>query len=126
MDDNITNCYFLDTNGPDNGYGEPLTDSQMKQQNSFTGWDFTGETANGTSYLWIINAGEYPLLFYFDQTFLPYEFVGQGTAQEPYLIYNADDLGAIWQQANRYYKLDNNIDLTGIQIDAEFADRTAK
>jgi len=36
----IDNCYFLDTSGPDNGYGTPLTDAQMKQQSSFIGWDF--------------------------------------------------------------------------------------
>jgi hypothetical protein len=36
----ITHCYFLNTSGPSNGYGTPLTDTQMKQQNSFVGWDF--------------------------------------------------------------------------------------
>jgi hypothetical protein len=36
----ISNCYFLDTSGPDNGYGTPLTDGEMKQQATFTGWDF--------------------------------------------------------------------------------------
>ena len=39
----VTSCYFLDPNdggGPDNGYGEPLTDDEMKQQASFIGWDF--------------------------------------------------------------------------------------
>jgi len=48
----IRNCYFLDTSGPDNGYGTPLTDSQMRQQASFVGWDFIGETANGTDDIW--------------------------------------------------------------------------
>jgi hypothetical protein len=36
----ISSSYFLITSGPDNGYGTPLTDAQMKQQNSFVGWDF--------------------------------------------------------------------------------------
>jgi len=39
----VTSCYFLDPNdggGPDNGYGEPLMDAEMKQQASFFGWDF--------------------------------------------------------------------------------------
>jgi hypothetical protein len=36
----ISSCYFLVTSGPDNGYGESLTDAQMKQQSSFVGWDF--------------------------------------------------------------------------------------
>jgi parallel beta-helix repeat protein len=38
--DLITNSYFLVTGGPDNGYGEPLTDEQMKQQVRFHCWDF--------------------------------------------------------------------------------------
>ncbi|MGA2171682.1 MAG: GLUG motif-containing protein [Sedimentisphaerales bacterium] len=36
----ISNCYFLITSGPNNGYGVPLTDEQMRQQASFVGWDF--------------------------------------------------------------------------------------
>jgi len=36
----ITNCYFLVTSAPDNGYGTALTDSQMKQQAGYAGWNF--------------------------------------------------------------------------------------
>ena len=36
----ISSSYFLVTAGPNNGYGTPLTDSQIKQQASFVGWDF--------------------------------------------------------------------------------------
>ena len=39
----ILDCYFLidtDGGGPDNGFGVPLLDVQMKQQASFVGWDF--------------------------------------------------------------------------------------
>jgi hypothetical protein len=39
-DGGISSSYFLVTNGPANGFGTPLTDAQMKQQTSFTGWDF--------------------------------------------------------------------------------------
>ena len=50
----IINSYFLDVNGPANGnnLGTSLTDTQMKQQASFVGWDFVGETANGTEDIW--------------------------------------------------------------------------
>jgi len=59
----ISSCYFLITSGPANGYGQPLTDAQMKQQGSFVGWDFIGETANGTEDIWIICEGiGYPKL----------------------------------------------------------------
>ncbi len=62
----IINGYFLDVNGPDNGngLGTPLTDAQMKQQSSFVGWDFVGETINGTEDAWRMceNSVRYPLL----------------------------------------------------------------
>jgi hypothetical protein len=36
-----SDCYFLDIAGPDNGIGTPLTDAQMKLQESYVSWDFT-------------------------------------------------------------------------------------
>jgi hypothetical protein len=60
----ISGCYFLITSGPNNGYGTPLTDAQMKQQISFVGWDFTNETANGTNDYWrmCVDGVDYPHL----------------------------------------------------------------
>jgi hypothetical protein len=59
----INSCYFLDTSGPDNGYGEPLTDPNMRKQASFAGWDFVGETINGTEDIWwILENITYPKL----------------------------------------------------------------
>jgi len=61
-----TGCYFLGTgngDGHDNGTGVALTDEQMKQKASFAGWDFLGETANGTEDIWTICEGkDYPRL----------------------------------------------------------------
>ncbi len=46
---------------PNNPYGIPLTDTQMKQQTSFINWDFVIETANGTDEIWTIKEGvKYP------------------------------------------------------------------
>ena len=36
----VFSSYFIETSGPDNGFGEPLSEAQMKQQESFQGWDF--------------------------------------------------------------------------------------
>jgi len=60
----ISHCYYLDTSGPDNGYGTPLPDEEMKQQGSFVGWDFTNETANGTNDYWrmCVDGVDYPRL----------------------------------------------------------------
>jgi len=54
------NSYFLDTAGPDNGYGEPLTDAQMKQQASFINWDFSYKDGDPAD--WFIQIEEYPIL----------------------------------------------------------------
>jgi hypothetical protein len=59
----INSSYFLITSAPDNNFGEPLTDEQMKQQTSFVGWDFVGETENGIQDIWkICNGTNYPKL----------------------------------------------------------------
>jgi sugar lactone lactonase YvrE len=50
----ISSCYFLNTSSPKNGYGIPLTSSQLKQKSSFFGWDFVGETKNGSDDIWMI------------------------------------------------------------------------
>ena len=65
-DGTINSCYFLVGSGPDNELGTPLTDEQMKQQSSFLGWDFVGETANGTEDIWrmCIDGVNYPLLWW--------------------------------------------------------------
>jgi len=54
----IIDCYFLappDNDVPVNRYGSPLTNEQMKQQDSFVGWDFND--------IWMICEGvDYPRL----------------------------------------------------------------
>jgi hypothetical protein len=46
------------------GGGTGRTTAQMQTQSTFTsaGWDFTGETANGTNEYWQMPSGSYPLL----------------------------------------------------------------
>jgi hypothetical protein len=56
----ISSCYFLNTAGVDNGYGEPLTDEQMKQQASFACWDFP--LTGGDSDDWFMAFDGYPIL----------------------------------------------------------------
>jgi len=62
----VTNCYFLDSAGPDNGRGNSLSDAAMKQQASFVGWDFNAEIINGTDDVWHMPNGTagYPMLFF--------------------------------------------------------------
>ncbi|MHC4212657.1 MAG: hypothetical protein ACYSWP_04700 [Planctomycetota bacterium] len=61
----VVNSFFLESSGPDNGYGEPLTSEQMRTRSTFTdaGWDFVGEVVNGTEDFWDICDGtNYPKL----------------------------------------------------------------
>jgi hypothetical protein len=60
----VMDSYFLSGAGPNNGYGAPLTDTQMKQQASFVGWDFNSiwricEAMNYPRLLWQIPAGDW-------------------------------------------------------------------
>jgi beta-lactam-binding protein with PASTA domain len=56
-DSNISSCYFLSGSGPSNGIGTALTNTQMKQQSNFVGWDFDT--------IWIICEGvSYPKLIW--------------------------------------------------------------
>ena len=61
-----TNCYFLDTAGPDNGIGALLSDSLLKTQGSFNQWDFVQETNNGIESIWHMPYGStgYPMLYW--------------------------------------------------------------
>jgi hypothetical protein len=53
---------------PDATLGVPLTDTEMKQAGSFTGWDFVGESINGTEDIWTICEGrDYPHLSWENQ-----------------------------------------------------------
>jgi hypothetical protein len=60
----VSGSYFLNAAGPDNGYGTPLTDSQMKQRVSFVGWDFDAnwaicENMNYPRLQWSIPAADF-------------------------------------------------------------------
>ncbi len=61
----ITNCYWdIEASGQDTSSGGAgKTTKQMKQQDTFAGWDFTNETINGNRDIWTINEhADYPKL----------------------------------------------------------------
>lgn len=60
----VGSSYFLAGagGGPDNGIGIPLTDTQMRQQASFAGFDFWGTTQDGKSDPWYMPKARYPVL----------------------------------------------------------------
>ncbi|HBG26179.1 MAG: hypothetical protein A2Y10_13540 [Planctomycetes bacterium GWF2_41_51] len=48
----IFNSYFLMPTGVNNGFGQPLSEQQMKMKTNFANWDFVCETINGSNDIW--------------------------------------------------------------------------
>lgn len=97
------------------GAGTGRTTAQMHDIETFlaAGWDFVDEALNGTCGYWWMPAGGYPLLCCRDGV-APAMPEGSGTAEEPYLIRDANDLGVVWFEPRAHYRLESSVDLSGI------------
>ena len=97
--------------------GRGKTTAEMQTAKPFleAGWDFVGETQNGTHEVWQMPQGSgYPILSVFHGYTAP-QLQGAGTAKNPYLIHDALELGAIVHYSpNAHYRLAVSIDLSGI------------
>jgi hypothetical protein len=62
----VHSFWDIENGGPDNGIGTPLTTEQLQTMSTFTdaGWDFLGETTNGTDDIWrlCVDGTDYPKL----------------------------------------------------------------
>ena len=94
--------------------GEGKTTAEMQDANTYTnaGWDFVTTSTNNTSGHWVIEQNNYPQLYFFDNSFLPYDFNGNGTVNNPYLIHDTNDLDAMWQNPGDFYKLVSEINMS--------------
>ena len=113
----ITSSFWdMETSGQttsDGGTG--LTTAEMQDIDTYlsAGWDFGDEILNGTCNYWQISPGHYPRLrYHFGEN--PVMPEGLGTAQQPYLIRDARDLGTVWFKPMAHYSLDASVDLSGI------------
>ncbi len=109
---NKETSYCDDTNGDTH----PITTREMQTQGTFAGWDFMGESTNGSDNIWGINP--------FDQDGLPFlawqgfdQFAvtpsGSGTEASPYQISTVPHL--YWlsqysQEWDKYYEQSTDID----------------
>ena len=95
-----------------------LSSTQMQAESTFTsgGWDFVGESANGTSENWQMpSGGGYPVLSSFHSN-IPVPLAGSGTATDPYLIGDANELGMVsWYPKDCCFKLTSDIDMSEIK-----------
>jgi hypothetical protein len=113
----VTNCLW-DTQASGQAASEGgvgMTTAEMQTAGTYldAGWDFTDENRNGTCDYWQISPGDYPRLRCFagDSPMMP---EGSGTAEQPYLIRSARDLGTIWSEPTAYYRLAASVDLSEI------------
>jgi hypothetical protein len=106
-----------DGSGCDNANGK--TTAEMQTESTFTdaGWDFVGETANGTDDIWkMCEWQDYPGLSWETWEECTKYGGGSGIAEDPYLIYNAGQMNAIGADSNdwdKHFRLMADIDLGG-------------
>ncbi len=116
----INACFWdVETSGlSTSAGGTGLTTAQMQDAATFLAadWDWVGEYANGTVDPWFIReGGGYPMLTFQSNALQSHQLDGSGTADDPYRIVTAEDLGAI----NHYdltacYRLEADVNLAGI------------
>jgi len=98
--------------------GTGLTTAQMQIIETYlnAGWDFVGETANGTHEVWQTpEGGGYPVLAILSG-YAPPLLQGFGTPENPYLISDTCELGAmLYCGPYTHYRLARSIDLRGIR-----------
>ena len=115
--DSIFSSFWdIETSGQSNSPGGTgLSTAEMQTTLTFleAGWDFVDETTNGTCDYWQMSSGEYPRLRYHigDGPVMP---EGSGTAEQPYLIRDARDLGIVWFEPLANYRLEASVDLSVI------------
>ena len=113
----VISCFWdTETSGrTTSACGTGLTTAQMQDIETYldAGWDLVDESLHGTCDYWQLARGQYPMLRYLmDEEHVLLE--GSGTADDPYLIGDARDLGRVWTEPQAHYRLADSLDLTGI------------
>jgi hypothetical protein len=116
----VTGC-FWDTQASGqtgSAAGTGKTSVEMRVAGTFlnAGWGFVAQTQNGPSGIWRMpQGGGYPILAIF-HGYTPPPLQGSGTTQDPYLVSNALELGAmVYYDSYAHYRLESSIDLSGIR-----------
>jgi hypothetical protein len=118
--DDVTDSFWdIQTSGQaTSAGGTGKTTMEMRDPNTFTvaRWDLVGEIVNGAHEVWQMpQGGGYPVLAIL-KGYTPCQLMGLGTPENPYLISDALDLGAIhYYNPKAHYRLVADIDLAGIR-----------
>lgn len=116
--DSVSDCYFYINAGLNNGFGVPLDDEQLQNENYFIGFDFSENS-------WTINLGHMPRLSWQDSPGFtaPHSLdqiittlTGTGYSDDPFIISDVNDLVEFRNNTALrigFYSLENDIDLAG-------------
>jgi len=106
----VTNSFWdTETSGALNSYGSTgKTTAEMKTQSTFigAGWDFVGETTNGTEDIWGFNGSDnsgYPFLAWQNYP-TPVQPEGTGTSEDPYLVATLNNLFWVTKNSSSWNK----------------------
>ncbi|HNY76642.1 MAG: GLUG motif-containing protein [Sedimentisphaerales bacterium] len=114
----VASCFWnADASGQSSSpAGVGLKTAEMQEAHVYleAGWDFAGESSNGTAETWQIPpAGGYPRLAVHDG-YEPVPLQGDGTTTDPFLIATAQDLGVVQHRPLACYRLTADLHLSGI------------
>ncbi|MBI9018924.1 MAG: hypothetical protein JEZ07_16860 [Phycisphaerae bacterium] len=111
----IEHSYFYILGGPNNGLGIAFNNDQLTDQDSFVGFEFTGDD------YWSIEVGYMPRLCWQggpggEPAFIVTTLNGTGYENNPFIIANFNDMLEFRNNSalrQGYYRLENDIDLDG-------------
>ncbi len=118
-EDRAVNCFWdVETSGQmASAGGTGKTTAEMQTAATFldAGWDFVGETTNGTDDIWWIDEGlDYPRLWW-----EPLKYGGgTGAPRNPYRIYTAEHLHGIGAEPDdwdKHFKLMSDLDMSAYE-----------
>ncbi len=104
----VASFWDIDASGqPSSDGGMGLTTAELQQVNTYVdaGWDFAGESDNGTENFWYMTRDSYARFF---------SFQGTGTRDDPYQIdtvWHLLSLGSDPDMLDKHFKLTTHIDL---------------
>jgi len=115
----ISSFWDIQTSGQTkSAAGVGKTTGQMRDFQTYldAGWDLVGEIQNGTLEIWQMPpGGGYPILSVF-AGYTPPQLEGSGTPDDPYLVSNVIELGAVVHcDPSAHYRLTASLDLSGIR-----------
>ncbi len=123
---NVQNCFYYVYGGPLSKFGMALDDQGLLEKVNFIGFDFEGNSSDGTEDIWAIDSSCMPRLSWqktpgFEPPYIldtiNTTLSGYGSISDPFVIFDKTDLLEFRNNTALrigYYKMTGSIDLNGI------------